>query len=204
MQPNPVRPINTSPLNPYVGIDRGLFFTRRVDYPFARVKSASWVCLGPTPSPGHLTFTLVGYTKQPTTPAEFEAGVPIPNAVGGLEYDCMTRGPVYEPILVEYYATEIYLNHYLTGGESVTPEELSNGEGIAKRFVASMGGAFGVTSVLMEVGFSSHGGGLPISRDSMRLTYEGVVAGSPVSHSTILSGDPADPVLSAIDHIKTQ
>lgn len=203
MQPEPTRPTNASPLNPYAGIDRGLFATRRMDYPYARVRSATWVCLGPTPSPGHLTFTLMGYTAMPTTPAEFAAGVPLLNSAGSPVFDCMTRGPVYEPIIVEYFATEVYYKHYITGGEGVTAKELQNGEGIAKRFVVSMGGPFGITDSKMEVTFSPGENGLPIKRDSMVVTYSGLKDGNVVNSVATIDGDPVDPVLFAIENIKT-
>lgn len=203
MQPDPVRSLNTSPLNPYVGRDRGLFSTRRPDYPFARIRTAKWVCLGPTPSPGHLTFTLMGYTTLPTTPTEYAAGVPLLNSSGSQDFDCMTRGPVYEPIIAEFFATEVFFKHYLTGGDMVADKELQNGEGIARRFVVSMGGAFGITDCKVEVLFSQGADGLPIKRDSVTVTYVGVKDGKTVNSTVVIDGDPVDPVLFAIENIKT-
>lgn len=202
MQPTPKLPTNACPFNTYVGIDRGLFMTRRDDLPIARVHNARWTVVGPAPSPGVLEFSLMGYATQPVTAADYQNGTLLLTSEGSDLFNCLTRGPVVEPIIAEYFATEIYLGHYSNGGPKLTQDEIDMVNTTAQRLVVAMGGKLGVTSVEMTVDFVPDINGLPIMRGAVMSSYKGVKNGTAVEARIPLTAAPYDPVSVALDQIR--
>lgn len=203
MQPTPIMSDNACPFNTYVGLDRGLFLTRKLDYPFIRVHSAQWAVNGPIASPGILRFTLMGYATLPVTPEDYTNGTLITTAAGDISFDCFARGGVYEPIMAEYFINNIYFNHYLNGGIKLEAYEITQVQTAAQKIVDAGVGDSGITTVQLTVDFPVQPNGLPIARGNIVLNYTGIKDGNAVSRTITLPDGVYDPLQFAMDHIKT-
>lgn len=206
--PTPAPPINVQHSNPFNDLTRGLFVIRNPEsaIKFARVHAASWNSKGPAAGIGRLEFQLMGYTAQPTTAAQFAAGVLLDAPDGTKWFDCLTRGLVVKPIMVEYWATNIFFNHYIEeAAEKLTAEEISKAEALSKGFVETVGRPCAITDVDFTVSFNSVGG-QPITRSSMMLAVDFKDKAGNADHLDIAdfpSGD-FDPMQLALRLVRSQ
>lgn len=172
--PTPVPPTNVQHSNPYNDLSRGLFIIRNPDsaLKFARVHAANWNTKGPAAGIGRLEFQLMGYATQPTTAAQYAAGSLMDAPDGTKWFDCLTRGLVTKPITVEYWAIEIFYNHYINeDAAKLSAEEISGAEVISKGFAETVGRPVNLTGSDFSVAFNAVAG-QPLSRTSMMLAVD--------------------------------
>ena len=172
--PVPEAPTNVQHSNPYNDPSRGLFVINEPSssIKFARVHAASWKSKGPAAGLGYLQFQLMGYTTMPTTPAQFAAGVVLDAPDGTKWFDCLTRGLVTKPIMVEYWALNIFKAHYrLIEAEKLEQEDIDNALAVSKGFVETVGRPQRIKDVDFTVAFNAVSG-QALTRSSMQLSVE--------------------------------
>lgn len=172
--PTPATPTNVQHSNPYSDLSRGLFLIRNPEsaIKFARVHAANWVSKGPAAGIGHLQFQLMGYATQPSTAAQYAAGALMDAPDGTKWFDCLTRGLVTKPIMVEYWATNIFYNHYVEeDADKLSQEEIDNAMAMSKSFVETIGKPVNITDVDFTVAFNAVAG-QPLTRTSMMMSVD--------------------------------
>lgn len=102
-RPYPMPPTNVQLSNDYTGDDRGHFLSREPTKRTLKVSEAVWQSYGPNAAPGILKFKLaIG--------PSFTTNLKAPDGTDWFE--TATSGPNFRPILVEYWARNIYYGYY--------------------------------------------------------------------------------------------
>lgn len=205
-QPVPEVPINVQRTNPYAGPDRGLFL---IHYPagpkLARVHAARYVTHGPNGAVGVLEYQVMQYNQMPTTPAEYAAGVLLNAPDGSQWFDRLVRGAVLDPILVEYWANDSFINWYHgEDGAKLTQQEKDKVKVQGTEFTTTMGGFAGLKAIELSATYNSVDGA-PISRISavLEIDYERDGEALHTEESNLPAGE-FDPVRQALSILKTK
>lgn len=206
-QPVPEYPTNVQASNPYQGIDRGLFVISGPTPKYARVHAARWESYGPSSGIGRLEYQIMTFTTAPTTPEQYMSGVLAEAPDGGQWFDCLVKGSLLPPIMVEYWARQSYLGYYLNT-EVQTPHLLSDQEKSfnfdqAKVFTKTMGRPLLLDEIEFVVTFNQTFG-TPLERSSITLTLKhGPEDDMKETVLTEFGQDPFDPVLYALGYLKS-
>lgn len=206
-QPIPEHPINVQETNPYVGLDRGMFYYRTpgMQRP-ARIHAARWMTKGPGASTGVLEFQIMAYNSKPVSEAQYGAGELVKAPDGSTWFDCLVRGGVFTPIMVEYWATQsYYMNYVAPDGKKLTQDEKDNALMLAATFVETMGKFAGLQTVDLSISYNAVNG-KPLSRTDITFRYSHVDKAGKV-HEVDLSDDfldvSFDPVRVALQKIQS-
>lgn len=202
-QPVPEMPINVQAVNPYNGLDRGLFTLRKPgQYKFARVHAARTICLGPSASASVLEYQLMMYATQPTIAEEYAQGTILQAPDGTQWFDTLTRGPVIDAIMVEYWAIHSYLTWYTEGGVKLDQEEKDRVNVHAKTFTETMAGWLGVTGIELTAAYNAVDG-QPLTRTMINLSIDYTKDNLP-GHLDVtdLPATAFDPVRVALNRLK--
>lgn len=202
--PTPIPPINVQHSNPYTGLDRGLFVPRgHAGYAVARVHAARWSVGGGPACVGRLEFQLMAYATDPVTAEQYAAGTLLTSPDGTPWFDCQTRGLVVKPIMVEYWATEIYYAHYMNeGAVKLTDEEILNANVQAKVFTTTQGRPYGIQELEYTATFNAVAGqALTLTSRALTADYD-LGQGPQVLSLTEFPPGDFDPVVLAMNHIK--
>lgn len=206
-QPVPEYPTNVQASNPYQGIDRGLFVIAGPVPKFARVHAARWESYGPSSGIGRLEYQIMTFTTAPTTPAEYMAGVLAKAPDGGEWFDCLVKGSLLPPIVVEYWARQSYQGYFLNpevqGAHLLTAEEKSYNFDQAKAFAKTMGRPLLLDEIEFVVTYNQTFG-TALVRSSISLTMKyGPEGDKKQAVLTDFSQDPFDPVLYSLGYLKS-
>lgn len=110
--PVPENPTNVQHTNPYTGVDRGLMVLGGKFTGFARIHAARWICNGPPAAVSRIEFKVMRYASMPTTPAQYAAGTLLKAPDGSEWFDCLAKGDCSKPIMLEYYAKNVFQTYY--------------------------------------------------------------------------------------------
>lgn len=206
-QPVPEYPTNVQASNPYLGIDRGLFVIAGPVPKFARVHAARWESYGPSSGIGRLEYQIMTFTTAPTTPAEYMGGVLAKAPDGGEWFDCLVKGSLLPPIVVEYWARQSYqayfLNPEVQGASLLTDGEKTFNFEQAKAFTKTMGRPLLLDEIEFVVTYNQTFG-TALVRSSISLTMKyGPVGDKKEAVLTDFSQDPFDPVLYSLGYLKS-
>lgn len=200
--PIPANPINVERNNPYRGLDRGLFLARGVEgHRYLRVSAARWRSRGPLSALGRLEFQLMFYPNKPVTVSQLAAGTLLTAPGGGTWFDALTRTAVDTPIMAEYWASNIYVEHYSKSGGLLSSEEKTSVDTQASQFTAALGMAVGLIDIDYRVDFSTLDGPLEKTGSVLSIVYN-----RGEEQLTAVLENPqnvTDPVAFAIGHIRS-
>jgi len=205
MQPVPEYPTNVQSTNPYNGQDRGLFLLHDPAPRYARIHAARWTLNGPASALGRLEYQVMAYAQAPVSAQDYLNGTLLTAPDGTQWFDCLTRGMVTKPILVEYWGKDSLRKCYLNAEEpaKLTDEELQRVLTQAQSFVTVMGQWAKLQSVELKAVYGVSLG-QPLARTSLSLTVVyGEGAGTTVT-LTNFTEDPADAVRAALTYIRSQ
>lgn len=206
-QPVPEYPTNVQASNPYQGIDRGLFVISGPVPKYARVHAARWESYGPSSGIGRLEYQIMTFTTAPTTPQEYMSGVLAEAPDGGQWFDCLVKGSLLPPIMVEYWARSSYQGYYLNPEVQVahllSAEEKSFNFEQAKGFTATMGRPLKLDGIEFVVTYNQTFG-TPLVRSTTTLTLRhGPEGDKKETTLTEFGQDTFDPVVYALGYLKS-
>jgi hypothetical protein len=206
-QPVPEYPTNVQASNPYEGIDRGLFMIQGPVPKFARVHSARWVTHGPNAGIGRLEYQIMVFNAMPTTNAQYMGGVLAKAPDGSEWFDCLTRGSLLPPIMVEYWARHsyqgYYTNHEVTDAGLLSDLEKNTNIEQAQALTVTMGRPLELDSIEFIVTYNQTAG-MPLTRSSAALTIGyGPTTNKQEITLTDFNQQFFDPVQYALAHLKS-
>jgi hypothetical protein len=206
-QPVPEYPTNVQASNPYVGIDRGLFMIQGPVPTFGRVHAARWESHGPNAGIGRLEYQIMVFSSMPVTPAQFMGGTLATAPDGTKWFDCLVRGSLLPPIMVEYWARHTYLgyfaNHEVADAVHLSALEKSTAVEQAQALTVTMGRPLELDTIEFVVTYNQSLGS-PLTRSTATLTIGYGPANSKQELTlTSFSQEFFDPVQYALAHLKS-
>lgn len=206
-QPVPEYPTNVQASNPYDGIDRGLFLIQGPVPKFGRVHSARWETHGPNGGIGRLEYQIMVFDAMPTTPAQYMGGTLATAPDGSQWFDCLVRGSLLPPIMVEYWARHSYLgyftNHEVTDAAHLSDLEKSTNVEQAEALTVTMGRPLELDTIDFVVTYNQTLG-TALVRSSATLTIGyGPTTNKKEITLTEFSQEFFDPVQYALAHLKS-
>lgn len=205
--PMPESPTNVQYTNPYTGVDRGLMLLNGLYTGAARIHAARWISNGPAGAVSRIEFQVMQYTKFPSTPAEYAAGKLMKAPDGSTWFDCLARGDCSKPIMVEYYARNVFQTYYCVAPDAhmLENEVKENSKAQATEFVRTIGRSNKVWSLELIMAFNATSTS-PLAESSLQLEFSYGDADHPTqgSMSAMPSTAGNDPVRAVIDYVKSK
>jgi len=202
--PIPESPTNVQHTNPYVGVDRGLMVLRGRYTGFARIHAARWICSGPPGGVSRLEFKVMRYATMPTTPAEYAAGTLLKAPDNSEWFDCVSKGDCTKPIMVEYYARNVFQTYYMLEGdiEMLSDEQKTSITAQALEFTKTIGRKYNIREMELVAAFNATSTTpLTLTSRTLEFTYGPDNAPKDVTLTTLVEDDP---VREVIRYIKSQ
>lgn len=201
--PIPESPTNVQSTNPYTGVDRGLMMLSGRYTGFARIHSARWICNGPPAAISHIEFQVMRYETMPTTPTQYAAGTLLKAPDGSDWFECISKGDCTKPIMVEYYARNVFQTYYCidTEAEMITEDQKASIKAQALEFTKTIGRNQRILDMELVVAFNSTSSS-PLAQSSILLEFKYGDVDNPTEVSLTTMTEP-DPVREVIQYIKT-